>query len=153
MCIWRPGPSGVQEQLASYSADAHQADAMGYAPRFWEYEEDQTRELARRPRPSTLSRAIAEYSGRSMVQLASPARPETGDRRALRERLGQLLIPQSQATPPKLAGSGLHSLRAASAWLSSLALIAGLTLSAFLLRMSLLAGTSKGGAGRRRGIH
>jgi hypothetical protein len=68
---------------------------------------------------------------------------ETFDLRLGPESFGQLLIPQPRTTPPKLARSGLHSLRAASAWLSSLALIAGLTLSAFLLRMSLLARTSK----------
>jgi hypothetical protein len=67
---------------------------------------------------------------------------ETFDLRLGPESLGQLLIPQPRATPPKLVRSGLHSLRAASAWLSSVALIAGLTLSAFLLRMSLLARTS-----------
>ena len=70
---------------------------------------------------------------------------ETFDLRLGPENLGQLLIAQASTTPPKLARSGLHSLRAASAWLSSVALIAGLTLSAFLLRMSLLARTPKEG--------
>jgi hypothetical protein len=68
---------------------------------------------------------------------------ETFDLRLGPESLGLLLIPQPRTTPPKLAGSGLHSLRAASAWLSSLALIGGLTLSAFLLRMSILARTER----------
>jgi hypothetical protein len=62
------------------------------------------------------------------------------------ESFGQLLIPKARTTPPRLIRSGLHSLRAASAWLSGLALIAGLTLSAYLLRMSILAGIS--GSGR-----
>jgi hypothetical protein len=68
---------------------------------------------------------------------------ETFDLRLGPENFGQLLIPQPRTTPPRLVRSGLHSLRAASAWLSSLALIAGLTLSAYLLRVSVLARTGR----------
>jgi len=59
---------------------------------------------------------------------------EAFDLRLGSESLGQLLIPQPRTTPSRLLGSGLQSLRAASAWLSGLALIAGLALSAVLLR-------------------
>ena len=69
---------------------------------------------------------------------------ETFDLRLGPESLGQLLIPQPRTTPPKLARSGLHSLRAASGWLSGLSVVAALTLSAFLLRMSVLARTKRG---------
>jgi hypothetical protein len=68
---------------------------------------------------------------------------ETFDLRLGPENFGQLLIPQPRTTPPRLVRSGLHSLRAASAWLSSLALIAGLTLSAYLLRVSVLGRTGR----------
>jgi hypothetical protein len=94
-------------------------------------------------------RIIAVAGNWPNVQIGEPVADqiarasEAFDLRLGSESLGQLLIPQPRTTPPKLAGSGLHSLRAASAWLSSLALIAGLTLSAFLVRMSLLAGTHR----------
>ena len=103
-------------------------------------------------------RVIAIAGNWPNVQIGGPVpdqiarAAETFDLRLGSESLGQLLIPEPRTTPSKLARSGLHSLRAASAWLSSVALIAGLTLSAFLLRMSLLAGTSKEGAGRRRRV-
>ena len=74
-------------------------------------------------------------------QIASAA--ETFDLRLGPESFGQLLIAQPRTTPPRLVRGGLHSLRAASAWLSSLALIAALTLSAYLLRMSVLARTGR----------
>ena len=92
-------------------------------------------------------RVIATAGNWSNVQIGEPVpdqiarAAEAFDLRIGTESFGQLLIPQPRTTPPRLVRSGLHSLRAASAWLSSLALIAGLTLSAYLLRMSLLAKT------------
>ena len=92
-------------------------------------------------------RVIAIAGNWSNVQIGEPVpdqiarAAEIFDLRLGSESLGQLLIPQPRTTPPKLVRSGLHSLRAASAWLSGLALVAGLTLSAYLLRMSVLART------------
>jgi hypothetical protein len=64
---------------------------------------------------------------------------ETFDLRLGAESFGQLLIAHARTTPPSLVKSGLQSLRAASAWVSGVALVAGLTLSAYLLRVSFLA--------------
>jgi hypothetical protein len=72
---------------------------------------------------------------------------EAFDLRLGPESLGQLLIPQPRTTAPRLVKSGLHSLRAASAWLSGLAMVAALTLLAYLVRISVLAGTEKSEGG------
>ena len=93
-------------------------------------------------------RVIAIAGAWPNVQIGEPVSDQIAraaeifDLRLGPQSLGQLLIPQPRTTPPKLVRSGLHSLRATSAWLSALALIAGLALSAYLLRMSLLAATS-----------
>jgi len=72
-------------------------------------------------------------------EIASEA--ETFDLRIGSESFGRLLISQTRTIPPQLVKNGLRPLRAASGWLSALALVAGLTLSAYLLRMSLMAKT------------
>jgi hypothetical protein len=90
-------------------------------------------------------RVIAITGKWSNVQIGEPVpdqiarAAETFDLRVGTESFGQLLIPQARTTPPRLVRSGLQSLRVASAWLSGLALVAGLTLCAYLLRMSFLA--------------
>jgi hypothetical protein len=90
-------------------------------------------------------RVIATAGNWSNVQIGEPVpdqiarAAETFDLRLGTESFGQLLIPQARTTPPRLVKSGLQSLRAASAWLSGLALVAGLTLSAYLVRVSVLA--------------
>jgi len=102
-------------------------------------------------------RVIAISGNWSDVQIGQPVpdqiahAAETFDLRLGSESFGQLLIPEAQTTRSRLVGSGLHSLRTASAWLSGLALIAGLTLSAYLLRMLPSAGTwrrERGAAGK-----
>jgi hypothetical protein len=92
-------------------------------------------------------RVIATAGNWPNVQIGEPVPDqvarvaETFDLRLGSESLGQLLVPQPRTTPPRLVRSGLHSLRAASGWLSGLSVVAALTLSAFLLRMSVLART------------
>jgi hypothetical protein len=94
-------------------------------------------------------RVIATAGNWSNVQIGEPVpdqiarAAETFDLRLGTESFGQLLIPRARTTPPRLANSGLQSLRAASAWVSGLALVAGLTLAAYLLRVSILARTRR----------
>src|SRR5438445_6239 len=99
----------------------------------------------KRPRAIACVRCRGRPRERDLKRGHESARAaETFDLRLGPESLGQLLIPQPRTTPPKLARSGLHSLRAASGWLSGLSVVAALTLSAFLLRMSVLARTKRG---------